>query len=197
MVRINPYPICLRAFDSSRAGCWRLCGQNLPSLTCGGAIGQIGSSTFVPVAQSSDGSPASGARNALDTNNATFSLTADLPGSYWTAELGRPYSLTRVELVNRTAPADQEMNGLTLRLFNLDDQIVFQTGLTNPGSGGTRIVNLPAGLRARTLWIGLLGTQTNGGGFRRVGLAEVRMFGDVTMPYGPDPYAAPTNVVRV
>lgn len=167
------------------------------ALTCVAADGQLRSSLLVRVAQSTDASPTSGPLSAVDGTNATFSLTADVPGSYWTAELGRPYSLTRIGLVNRTAPYDKEMGGLTLRLFNMDDRVVFQAGLTNPGSGGTRVVNLPAGLRARSLWIGLSGSETNGGGNHRVGLAEVRLFGDLTMPYGPAPVVAPTNVVSV
>src|SRR6266487_4294457 len=167
------------------------------ALTCAAADGQLCSSLLVIVAQASDTSPTNNPRRAVDGTNATFSLTGDVPGSYWTAELGRPYSLTRIELVNRPAPYDPEMGGLTLRLFNMDDQLVFQTDLTNPGSGSTRVVTLPAGLRARSLWIGLSGSQTNGGGNHRVGLAEVRLFGDLTMPYGPEPVVAPTNAVSV
>src|SRR5438034_321744 len=134
------------------------------AFTCAATDGQLGSLLLVRVAQSSDASPTNNPLSAVDGTNATFSLTADVPGSYWTAELGRPYWLTRIELVNRTAPYDPEMGGLTLRLFNMDDQLVFQTDLTNPGPGGTRVVSLPDGLRARSLWVGLIGSQTNGGG---------------------------------
>ena len=112
---------------------------------CVASSGQLNSSLFVRVAQSSDAAPSNVALKAVDGVGATFSLTGDVPGSFWTAELGRPYALTSIELVNRTAPNDREMDGLTLRLFNIDDQIVFQTGVTNPGSGGTWTVSLPAG----------------------------------------------------
>ncbi len=157
----------------------------------------IPSSRFSRIAQSSDASPTNGAPQAVDGATGTFSLTGDLPGSYWMAELGRPFPLSRVELVNRLAPADTEIEGLTLRLYNIDDQIVFQTGVTNPGSGGTWGTDLPAGLEARTLWIGLLGSQTNGAGDHRVGLAEARLFGSLAMPFGPDPVPAHTNTARV
>jgi len=167
-------------------------------LTTGEAAdGQLGGALFVAVAQSSDGSATNGAALALDGLNPTFSLTADVPGSYWTASLGRPYVLKRLELVNRTAPSDREMAGLTLRLLDIDDQIVYQTGLTNPGSGLTNLFTWPAGLRARSLWIGLSGSQTNGGGNHRVGLAEVRLYGDLAIPYGPPFWAASTNSYRV
>ena len=151
--------------------------------------------TFTSVEQSTDETFTSGASNAADGRNATFSLTKDLPGSYWLANLGRPYLLERVELVNRAAPDDVEMQGLTLRLLNLDDQVVFQTGLTNAGSAGTEVIGVPAGVRARSIWIGLLGTDANGAGNHRVGLAEVRAFGVPDNPFGPPPGAV-TNVTK-
>ncbi len=159
--------------------------------------GQLPSAVYARVTQSSDSAPGNTAIKAVDASNATFSLTADLPGSYWSAELGRSWLLSRVEIVNRTSPSDVEMGGLTLRLFNIDDQIVFQTTLTNPGSGGTQSITLPTGLRVRSVWVGLLGAQLNGGGSHRVGLAEVHLFGELAMPFGPEPVAATTNLVRV
>ena len=120
--------------------------------------------TFSVVMQSSDASPTNGAAKAMDGVNATFSLTADQPGSYWLAQMGRPYPVEWIELVNRAAPDDTTLAGLTLRLFNMDDQVVFQTNLVNPGSGGLLKISLPAGTVARSLWIGLTGTQTNGAG---------------------------------
>ena len=149
-------------------------GFRLAPLASAASFGQIISNRFIQVLQSTDASPANAAAKALDGSNATFSLTADVAGSFWKAEAGRSYTLTRVELVNRLAPADVEMAGLTMRLYNIEDQLAFQTNVTNPGSGGTWAVNLPTGLVARTLWVGLPGSQTNGGGNRRVGFAEAR-----------------------
>ena len=169
----------------------------LAAFHAGATEGQLPLSLFVRVAQSSDAVSTNAASRALDGTNGTFSLTADAPGSWWTAELGRPYQLTRIEVANRSAPGDVAMTGLTLRLLNMDDQVVFQTILTNPGSAATNIVSLPAGLQARSLWIGLPGTQTNGAGNYRVGLAEVRAFGVLNMPFGPEPVVAASNQVRV
>ena len=162
-----------------------------------GAEGQIPSAQFIRVLQSSDAAATNVAAQAMDGNGLTFSLTTDTPGSFWQAELGRAYALTRVELVNRAAPNDAAMGGLTLRLLNMDDQVVFETGVTNPGSGGVFGVNLPAGLQARILWVGLAGSQTNGAGNYRVGLAEARLFGVLDMPHSPEPFGSATNVVRV
>lgn len=166
----------------------------------GYGVGVVSSSAHLPflaVAQSSDATPAQGAARAVDGVTATFSLTADLEGSHWRAEFGRPLPLERIELVNRPAPNDAELGGLTLRVFNLDDQVVYATNLTNPGSGGVALIPLPAGTLARSLWIGLPGSQTNDAGNHRVGLAEVRAFGVPDLPYGPGPAPAATSTVRV
>ena len=153
--------------------------------------------SFLSVVQSTDASSSNVASRAVDGSSATYSLTADLPGSYWLAALGRPFPLDRIEVVNRPAPGDSELAGLTLRLFNLDDQVVFQTILTNPGPGGTAVVSLPPGTLARSIWIGLTGSQTNGAGNRRVGLAEVGVFGLPDLPYGPAPVSAATGAFTV
>src|SRR5262245_4954146 len=87
---------------------------------------QLEKSQFVRVVQSSNASSTNGALLALDANIATSSLTANAPGSYWLAELGRPFPLDRIEVVNRPAPSDAELGGLKLRLFNIDDQVVFE-----------------------------------------------------------------------
>ncbi|MBM3882861.1 MAG: hypothetical protein FJ387_24580 [Verrucomicrobia bacterium] len=149
------------------------------------------------VTQSSDASSAYRAVRAIDGAVATFSLTADLPGSYWLGTLARPYPVERIEIVNRAAPDDNELAGLTLRLFNLDDQVVFETVLSNPGSAALAVVRPPPGTLARSLWIGLRGTQTNAAGNYRVGLAEVRLFGLPNIPFGPEPFLPGTNSVRV
>jgi len=153
--------------------------------------------TFAEVTQSSDASAGNSALMAVDGAPGTFSLTANQPGSYWLAQLGRAFPLERIEVLNRSAPYDVQLAGLKLRLLNLDDQVVFETTLTNPGPGATLVLDLPPATVGRSLWIGLPGTQTNGGGTWQVGLAEVRLFGAPNIPYGPDSIPVATNVVRV
>lgn len=152
---------------------------------------------FASVAQSSDASATNGAGLAVDGAAGTFSLTANLPGSWWQAQFGRPFPLRRIEIVNRAAPFAAELGGLVLRLFNLDDQVVFSTNLTNPGPGAAVVLPLPQDTAARMLWIGLPGSQTNGAGNYRVGLAEVRAYGAPDLPFGPPPAPPGTNLVRV
>ncbi|WP_372796460.1 discoidin domain-containing protein, partial [Pontiella sp.] len=145
---------------------------------------------FSAVYQSSDDTAAAGAGNAVDGSAFTYSLTQDEAGSRWTGELGRVFELAQVLVVNRNAPDDAELAGLTLSVMNMDDQAVYETVLSNPGSGGMVEVNLPAGTAGRTVQIGLDGTEVNGAGNRRVGLAEVRVFGDTQIPYMPEPFVA-------
>jgi hypothetical protein len=166
----------------------------------GYVLGSVSSAVQIPFAsitQSSDAAPANSAAMAVDGSTTTYSLTANQPGSYWQAHFARPFSLERIEIVNRQAPADAALAGLVLRLFNLDDQIVFESVLSNPGSGSVALIALPTGLQARSLWIGLPGSQTNGAGNFQVGLAEVRAFGQAGLPYGPAPVVPGTNTVRV
>ena len=140
------------------------------------------------VYQSSDAFPFTTADKAVDGNASTASLTDDLPGSYWQAELGRPHELGRIELVNRVAPNDAAMEGLTLSVLNMDDQVVYETVLANPGSGAVTAIDLPAGTVGRMVRIGLTGSDTNGVGTYEVGLAEVRIIGLEQVSYMPEPH---------
>ena len=141
--------------------------------------------SFSRVSQSSDNAPSTTADNAVDGSVSTFSLTEDLPGSYWMAELPRPYELEQIAVVNRGAPDDVELAGLTLSLYNMDDQVVYETVLINPGPSGIVDVPLPDGTFARSLRVGLSGSATNGAGNHRVGLAEVHLFGSSDIPFVP------------
>jgi hypothetical protein len=149
------------------------------------AAGSVARLAFATVSQSSDATAATGALLAVDGSTNTFSLTASDPGSYWQAQFGRPFPLQRLEIVNRPVPFAAELGGLTLQLFNLDDQVVFSAPLTNPGPGGQLTFTLPEGTVARSLRIGLAGSETNGAGNYRVGMAEVRAFGTPDLPVRP------------
>ena len=157
---------------------------------------QLGPALFVRVTQSSDASATNGALRAVDGSSGTFSLTANSPNSYWLAELGRAYPVEYLEIIGRSTPNAAELNGLRLRLLDLDDQVVFEKTLTNITAGGTNTVNVTPGLRSRSVWIGLPDGGTNGAGNYRVGLAEVRLFGEPAIPNGPPPVTGATNRIR-
>lgn len=153
--------------------------------------------TFAGVRQSSDATAETVATQAVDGLIGTFSLTQNLPGSFWEARFDRPFPLQRIEVVNLPVPLAAHLAGVVLRISNLDDQIVFSAVLTNPGPSASLSLPLPAGLVARTIWFGLPDGATNGAGNHRVGLAEVRAFGTPDLPFGPPPITPTTNVVRV
>lgn len=151
------------------------------------AFKQLDSSFYARVWQSTDWASTNVAAKAVDGSTNTFAVTTNAAGSFWAGELLRRSSIQRVELVNRPAPADAEMGGLTLRLYDIDDQIVYESAVTNPGPSGTWAVDIAQMPNARTIWVGLVGAATNDSGNQRVGLAEVRVFGDYQIPFGPAP----------
>ena len=144
-------------------------------------LAQLGMAT-----QTGDLSAANAPARALDGNAGTFSATTEIPNAYWECELSRVYTLTRIEIV---APSDSSygdaLNGLVLRLEDLRDCTVFETPVNDPGPGSTWAADLPAGLDARILRIGLENGQPNGAGKHQVALAEVRAFGDPSVATGP------------
>lgn len=144
-------------------------------------LARLGSST-----QTGDLSAANTAAQALDANVSTFSATPHITNASWECELNRDYSLTRIEIV---APSDplygNALNGLVLRLEDLRDRTVFETPVSDPGPGQTWAADLPAGLAARILRIGLENGQPNGAGKYQVALAEVRVLGDPSIAVGP------------
>ncbi len=140
--------------------------------------------------QSSDASASTAAGKAMDGSSSSYSLTDDLAGSYWMAELGRAHELQQIELVNRVSPDDAAMEGLTLSVLNMDDQVVYETVLSNPGSGAVTAISLPSGTMARAVRIGLSGADANGAGTHEVGLAEVRIIGLEQIPYMPEAHVS-------
>jgi hypothetical protein len=153
--------------------------------------------SLVSVGQSSDADATRGAGLAVDGKEVTSSRTADLAGSHWSGALRRPHPIQRIEGVNLAAPEEGMLEGQVLRLYQMDDQVVFEQVLTNPGPGATWVVELPPGVTARRVWIGLPGERTNGLGTRQVGLAEVRVFGTPDIPFGPPPPLVGTPVNKL
>lgn len=128
----------------------------------------------------------------LDGNPATFTETANTPGSFLELELDRYVRASRIDLV---APAGTNyagiLNGTRLRVFGLRDQLLFETTITSVEPGGTWAVFLPPGMDARLLRLDLPAGQTNGRGDYRIALADWRVRGD------PSPAAGPLNLAAI
>ena len=134
---------------------------------------------------SSDPSGLYPAEQAMDGSTATYSLTDNIPNSYWQTTLRRSRPITRIEITNRTGTPHLEKGGQTLRIYDIDDQSVYSTPVTNPGSGGTWSVNLPAGTRGRIIRFGLEGGSQNAAGNYRSGLAEIAITCDEDLFISP------------
>ena len=52
-------------------------------------------------------------------------------------------------------------------------------------------------MRARSVWIGLEAGRKNGGGNNRVGLSELRLFGELAIPLVPARITGPTKTAKV
>lgn len=129
---------------------------------------------------------ASGANLAIDASATTFSSTPDTPGSFWSVDLSRTVSASRVYL---TAPAGAEnagvLEGAIVRLYNLKDQIVFESAIGQIAPGGVWSVFLPAGTEVRGARIELPSGETNGAGTHRIAVADFKLIGDPSPAFGP------------
>lgn len=120
------------------------------------------------------------ASNAIDDSADSFTHTANLPDSYWMADLGDARRIDRVEIVNRNSCCDHRLGGLMLRIFDGASNSVAAVVISNPGLGGTWTYAPPAGTTGRWLRVGLEGGQKNADGNYYVTLAEARVFSGVT-----------------
>lgn len=128
----------------------------------------------------------------LDGNPATFSETANTPGSFLELELDRYVRASRIDLV---APAGTNyagiLNGTRVRVFGLRDQLLHESIITSVEPGGTWAIFLPPGIDARLIRLDLPPGQTNGLGDHRIALADWRVLGD------PSPAVGPLNLAAI
>jgi hypothetical protein len=133
----------------------------------------------------------------IDGNPATFTETANTPGSFLELELERSVRASRIDLV---APAGAAyagiLDGTRLRVFGLRDQLLFESIISSVEPGGTWAVFLPPGIDARLLRLDLPAGQTNGLGDHRIALADWRVLGDASPAVGPVNLAAIATVTQ-
>lgn len=128
----------------------------------------------------------------VDGNAATFGVTADVEGSYIELELDRKVRTSRIDL---TAPMGAEYDGILdgarLRVYGLDEQLLYEGTVPSVEPGGTWAFFLPPGIDARLMRIDHPNGQLNGLGDHRLGLADWRVIGD------PSPEAGPLNLAAI
>ena len=153
--------------------------------TLGAWAGQVDIALHGTVSQSSQYSANFPPENAIDGNPSTFTHTQNQPDSFWQVVLDDAYPLTRIQLVNRSGCCPERLGGLVLRAFDAADQSVYSTVIVNPGDGGTFTANLPPGLEIRRIRVGGENGLPNDDGNHYVTLAEVQLFTEDSIPFGP------------
>lgn len=151
--------------------CWLTIGSALAELpaeiTAQGTPSQTHShgSGLYPPAQAIDGD--------LTTFNHTESST---PGAAWELQFPDDRELSSVEIVSRDCCAGR-LNGASLRLFDSEAEMVFETDLVDSGPLTTFTAAIPEGTLAQRVRIGF-DPEEDG----IVHLAEVRVFGPAGDP---------------
>ena len=114
---------------------------------------------------------------AIDGDLATFNHTESAsPGAAWQLRFSDEKPVTRIEIVSRDCCAGR-LNGATLRLFDSEAEIVFETLIIDGGPLTTFTAEIPDGTAAREIRIGF-----DPGESGIVHLAEVRVFAPAGEP---------------
>lgn len=116
------------------------------------------------------------ANSAIDGNPATISETANVAGSFWQIELNRAAPLSQVQIVAPTGPGYENiLNQVVLKIFGMDDQLLYSTVISGAVAGEVWNVTLPSNLLGRVLRLELPPGQNNGAGDQRIALGEFRI----------------------
>ncbi len=118
------------------------------------------------------------AAEAIDGDSGTFSHTDSItPNNAWQLKFEDAHPISRVELQMRGDCCGGRMSGTILRLVDEEGDSVFEEEIEDPGVGGTTVIEIPPGINARTIRIGLEDGDTNpGSGIYVIHLGEVRIF---------------------
>ena len=132
---------------------WQACGQILDITDLGTASQTTEWQTGL--------FPAAG---AIDGDSATFSHTdAITPNNAWQLTFENSHPISRVELQMRCDCCGGRLSGTILRLFDEEGDSVFAEVVEDPGIGGTTVIEIPPGIDARTIRVGLENGETNPG----------------------------------
>lgn len=126
------------------------------------------------------------ANPAIDGNPATVAETANQAGSFIEYELERSTRISRIHLVSPADPAYAgTLEGVVVKVYDLRDQVVYQTTIGPVAPGDTWAAFLPPGTDGRIVRLELPAGQTNGAGDYRIALAELKILGDPAPDLGP------------
>ncbi|MGC6457592.1 MAG: lamin tail domain-containing protein [Akkermansiaceae bacterium] len=127
---------------------------------------------------------------AIDADPTTFNHTeSQSPGAAWELTFPSDREITRVEIVSRDCCAGR-LNGATLRLFDDEEEIVFEDNVIDGGPLTTFSVDLPDGTSGRRLRIGFEPEESG-----IVHLAEVRVYAPAGAPPVIEQFSAAGNTL--
>ncbi len=114
---------------------------------------------------------------AIDGDLTTFNHTeSQTPGAAWQLHFPAEQAITSVEIVSRDCCAGR-LNGATLRLFDGEAEMVFESSIVDGGPLTTFAASIPQGTVARDIRIGFEPGESG-----IVHLAEVRVFSPAGEP---------------
>ncbi|MGC6466920.1 MAG: CotH kinase family protein [Akkermansiaceae bacterium] len=130
------------------------------------------------------------AEQAIDGDEQTFNHTESrTPGAAWELTFPDDREIARVEIVSRDCCAGR-LNGATLRLFDEEAEVVFETNIVDSGPLTTFSADLPEATSGRRLRIGFEPEQSG-----IVHLAEVRVFAPAGDPPVIEQFSATGNTL--
>jgi hypothetical protein len=96
---------------------------------------------------------------------------------------------TRISRIDIVAPADSAyagiLTGVVVKVYDLRDQLIYQTTVGPVAPGNTWAAFLPGGIDGRIVRLELPAGQTNGAGDYRIALADLKITGDAAPDLGP------------
>ncbi len=115
---------------------------------------------------------------AIDGDPASFSHTDSVsPNNAWKLDFDQDYPMARIELQMRGDCCGGRLTGAIMRVLNGEGDSVFSSEIADPGAGGLTVIEVPEGVEARSIRIGLESGKTNpNSGIYVIHLAEVRVF---------------------
>ena len=91
------------------------------------------------------------------------------------------FSVERISVYNRGS-WEERLEGLNLRVYDGNDQLVHESVLSNPGAGGVHQENIAQDTQVKRIWIGLDPGQVNGKADSIVTIAELVLVEDYVPP---------------
>ena len=116
------------------------------------------------------------ASRGIDGNTGNFTHTLSVSNSWWMYEFTTAQEVESFEIFNRSDCCGNRLGNLTVRVTNDVGVLIFEEKIGVPQSNGSRWERtLPVNSMVKSLWIGLVGADQNGGANSYVTIGELEM----------------------